>query len=495
MTTLVAERGRQVPVGAGASLPDLREHVPAGDVAALAAALADVDLAGAPGADLLAVAAGWERVIAMAQSQQARVLGEMIARADVGPGRVVDELQAALSCTAHQAQRMTMRAERLLAHPALADALRNGRIDLRRVDAVLDALPPGGDPGRWAGVIAAVLDDAPWLSVPAVRRATERLVLAVEPHDAEARCARAQACRGLELTPMGDGMALLTALLPAPAASTAFTVVDALAGTSRDAGDERDVHQRRADAFIAIFEAIAATGTLPDGTALPRKHNRRAEIQVTVAATTLLGLDELPGELAGHGPIPASMARAIARDGTWRRLLTDPTDGRLVARGTVTYRPGADLTGLVTARDVTCTFMGCGQPAWRCELDHREPFDPGRPADEQTVAGNLDALCKHHHELKTHGGWSVRRVPQSGASEWTDPWGITFTRLAVPLVITAAALDRLARHDAPPGTPSGCPPGGRPSNGRSTDGRSSDGRSLHGRSPHGRPPGRGASSG
>jgi hypothetical protein len=38
-------------------------------------------------------------------------------------------------------------------------------------------------------------------------------------------------------------------------------------------------------------------------------------IQVTVAASTLMGVDERPGELAGYGPITAGMAREIAADG------------------------------------------------------------------------------------------------------------------------------------------------------------------------------------
>lgn len=439
-------------MAAGMRLPDYREDVPAGDVASFAAVLDDVDLSLASSMELLARAVGWEQVVAMAQARQARVLGELCARREVGPARVADELQAALSCTAYQAQRMTLRAEDLAAQPALADALGAGTVDLRRVDAVLDALPPGGDPRRWSGVVRAVLEDAPLWSAPALRRQTQRLVLAVEPAEAAARCARARDERGVELRAMDDGMALLSALLPAPAAVTAFTVLDALAGTSRAAGDERNVHQRRADAFTGIFDAIAVSGTLPDGTRLPRKQGRRPEIQVTVAATTLLGLDELPGELAGYGPIPAEMARAVAQDGTWRRMLTDPATGTLVERGTATYQPGADLTAFVMARDVTCTAMGCGQPAWRCELDHREPFDPRRPADQQTTAENLDARCKHHHEQKTSGGWTVRRIPGSGASEWTDPWGITFTRLAVPITLTAAALERLRGPCHPPGT-------------------------------------------
>ena len=368
-----------MPIDGAVRLPELLESLP-GDIVAMASRLAAVDRSTATNVGLIADAVGWERVIAMAQAEQARTLGELDARREVGPFRLVDELQAAFSCTAYQAQRMVTRAEGLAAHPRLADELASGALDLRRVDAVLDSLPLGGDPRRWDGVVEAAIDDAQLLSPPALKRLAEKLVIAAAPEQAEARCAQARADRGLEVKPIGDGMALLTALLPAPAAVMVFTVVDALAGTSRCAGDDRDVHQRRADAFTGIFDTIAATGAAPDGTALPRKHRRRAEIQVTVAATTLLGLDELPGELAGFGPIPASMARGIARDGTWRRLLTDPVTGTLVERGTATYEPGADLTAFVIARDVTCTFMGCGQPAWRSELDHRDPFDPDRPA-------------------------------------------------------------------------------------------------------------------
>jgi hypothetical protein len=53
-------------------------------------------------------------------------------------------------------------------------------------------------------------------------------------------------------------------------------------------------------------------------------------VSVIVPITTLLGLDEHPGELVGYGPIPAPLAREIAAEGTWRRLLTDPASGTLL---------------------------------------------------------------------------------------------------------------------------------------------------------------------
>lgn len=476
----VRNQFRGLPVTGGTSLPDFRVGLTAGDVAGLAGRLQDVDHSLAPDVDLLARAVGWEQVVAMAQAAQAAILAELSARTGVGAARVVDELQAARSCTQFQAQRAVLRALDLAAHPGVAGAMRSGDLDVRKADAVLDNLPRGEDPRRWDGVVDVLLDEATWLSAPALKRRTAALVIAAEPAEASARCARARADRSVSLQHLGDSMALLTAYLPAPDAVAAFTVVDAAAGTRREAGDARNIDQRRADAFSGIFAGILETGVLPGlgvgaspasagavgasdtagavagaatagGEPLPRKQRRRPEIQVTVAATTLLGLDELPGELAGYGPIPADMARAIAQDGTWRRILTDPSTGVLVERGDATYRPGADLTGTVIARDVTCVYMGCGQPGWRCELDHREPFDPARAAADQTTADNLDARCKHHHDLKGTGGWTARRLP-SGASEWTDPFGVTFTRLAIPIAITQAVWDRLRGPCHLPGT-------------------------------------------
>ena len=106
--------------------------------------------------------------------------------------------------------------------------------------------------------------------------------------------------------------------------------------------------QRRADALADL----ALDGlTDPD---LPRRHGRPVALQVAVAATTLAGLDEEPGELTGYGPITAQVARALAGDATWRRILTDPTSGTVLDVATSTYRPPQALADLVIARDKTC---------------------------------------------------------------------------------------------------------------------------------------------
>ena len=52
------------------------------------------------------------------------------------------------------------------------------------------------------------------------------------------------------------------------------------------------------------------------------------------------------------------MARDIAQDATWRKLFTDPASGEFLGISYDSYRPGADLTRTVVAREGTCRFIG-----------------------------------------------------------------------------------------------------------------------------------------
>ena len=118
--------------------------------------------------------------------------------------------------------------------------------------------------------------------------------------------------------------------------------------------------------------------------------------------------------------------------------------------GSVTYRPGADLTRLVQARDQTCTFPGCRQPAARCDLDHREPYDHGRSGEGQTCEANLHCLCRHHHRAKTEGRWKVTYDRATGVSTWTSPLGPTYARHPQPVLAAASSDEHLRPSTAPP---------------------------------------------
>lgn len=105
--------------------------------------------------------------------------------------------------------------------------------------------------------------------------------------------------------------------------------------------------------------------------------------------------------------------------------------GRITTLATTTaaHRPSVGIAKLVRERDGVCRFPFCETAASRCDLDHVMPFDQGGP----TSATNLQALCRHHHRAKTHGGFRVRMTPDgvctwlspSGARWVTEPGGIT----------------------------------------------------------------------
>jgi hypothetical protein len=218
-------------------------------------------------------------------------------------------------------------------------------------------------------------------------------------------------------TPQPDGVSELWALLPADGAALINTVLASLAAP-KTAGEIRTVDQRRADCLVDVFARVLGDP------ALPEQHGHRPAIQVTVAASTLLGCDERPADLDGYGPITAAMARRIAADptGTWRRLLTDPATGHLLDYGRRTYRPPTALTDHVLARDRTCVFPGCPRSARRCDLDHDQPWTTGGT----TTVENLHPLCRRHHTAKHHAGWQHQHHPD-GTHHWTAPTGHTYT--------------------------------------------------------------------
>jgi hypothetical protein len=141
-------------------------------------------------------------------------------------------------------------------------------------------------------------------------------------------------------------------------------------------------------------------------------------IQIVMSHSTLLGADDQPADLIGHGPIPASLAREASAEAVWRRIVTDPLSGTALDYGRTTYHPPAGLADHVRVRDVTCRFPGCRRRAADAELDHAQPWAAGG----ETTAANLHALCLHHHLLKGHAGWRITTHPD-GRLTWTTPTG------------------------------------------------------------------------
>jgi hypothetical protein len=189
-------------------------------------------------------------------------------------------------------------------------------------------------------------------------------------------------------------------------------------------GQHRSMDMKRADALTSI-----AAWSLQQSTVDVKLHRRPVTVNVTIDLPTLLGLAENPGQLAGYGAIPASVARALASDGTWQRFITDPQTGTLLDFGRESYEPPQALVDFLIARDRTCRFPGCRQSAARADLDHAKSWESGG----ETSAANLGALCRRHHRLKTHGGWNLKSH-SDGACTWTSPLGKIYEVPARPML-------------------------------------------------------------
>ena len=352
-----------------------------------------------------------ERQAAWLAGMQARVLAAMSADDPSAERWVREDVGCALRLSAVTAQRRLAVAQTLASTlAATGRALHRGRIGYLHAMTLAEAIY-GLEPETAAAVEERVLARAGGQTLAEFKRSVRRAVHALDPARVDEHRAHAMTERRVCVSPREDGMTELWALLPAEGAAAVMAAVDSLASVT-SATDPRTADQRRADALVDL--GIAA---LHDPH-LPRAQGMRPAIQVTVAASTLLGLDDQPGELTGHGPIPANLARHLAADptGTWRRLLTDPATGHLLDYAHTTYRPPRNLTDFVIARDKTCTFPGCSRAAHRCELDHRIPFDNGGSTNPE----NLEALCKRHHRLKHETGWTLDREADN-SYRWTSP--------------------------------------------------------------------------
>ena len=410
------------------------------------------------------------------------VVGRIPDRAD-DTRWVRDEVACALRIAPSTAEARIATAGHLTnALPATLTALREGRIcflqALRLTEATF-AL----DPDVITRVEAAVLPRADQQTVGQFGASIKRAVARYDTRDNAKKHDDAVAGRRVAFTPQQNGMTDLFAELPADAAAAIRELVHRCAAANKGLDERTADQRRADALIDLILRPGQATpgrrrtdndpsAVLPDdgdavgdrqatayadsamdpdrdpsadnapsvaddgarGAATPAgsnddSHGRsgagastkglRPIVQVTVALSTLLGLDECGGDLAGHGAIPAALARALAFDptGTWRRILTDD-DGQFLEAGAHTYRPGAALDRHVRLRDETCRFPGCRRNAGTCELDHVHPWALGG----LTTPQNMQALCCKHHHLKDETTWQVSRQPD-GSTRWTAPTG------------------------------------------------------------------------
>jgi hypothetical protein len=401
-------------------LPEGLAAVPPGPE--LARLLAGVDRSTLDGRDVVSLLQARSRQLAHDQAELLADLVEVAYCPVVGPQLRCEqpeefadfEVACALTWTQHAAGKQLSFAYDLLTRlPAVHQAMRAGHLDYPKawifveVTKVVDA-----DEAR--RVADLVLPDAPELTTGEIARKLRKLITTVDPDAAAKRAARSREGRRVQSGPDNQGTAYVNAFgLPLDQTAAAMERVDSFARAARNAGDQRTLEQLRADIFLELLNGTYAG---------PPPLHRKGVVHVTVPLTTLMGIQDLPGELADWGPFCADLARQCAEqaaaDGAAMRFTVHDEDGTVVATGSTRRRPPAKMAARVRAHTTRCVAPGCGRAACHCELDHRERHTDGGETSEE----NLHPLCKRHHRCKDEGGWQYREI-QPNLYLWISPRG------------------------------------------------------------------------
>ncbi|MGW9267130.1 HNH endonuclease signature motif containing protein, partial [Gordonia terrae] len=170
-------------------------------------------------------------------------------------------------------------------------------------------------------------------------------------------------------------------------------------------------------------EALEPTPTPEPAPVTVDPHAQVPTFHIVVNLSTLLGVDDDPGFLDGHGLIDADTMRSLLADAR-RSFVTTGIHADAAAESR--YTPSRKLQNLVRCGELCCTFPGCNQPVWTTDLDHTTPFDHHSPSTGgATTQRNLKPLCRFHHRIKTFGMW--RDYQDEYLTAWfQSPTGHTF---------------------------------------------------------------------
>jgi hypothetical protein len=344
-----------------------------------------------------------------------------------------EDVATALRLSPTTAQNRIDVARVLVGHlPNTISALSTGEISVAHATVIAretaTAIRNGLSPESIFRVEQTALAHAEFHTPGQVASKVKTTIAKLAPEEFEEIVDRARDARRVTCYSEADGMATVVAILPAEDAQTVMKSIEAYI-VKRDGEDAAEwsilsADIKRADALTAI--ASQALVSIADDV-LP--HRRPITISVAIDLPTLLGLAENPGQLAGYGAIPASVARRLAADGNWQRFVSDPTTGNLLDFGREKYTPPQELVDYLLARDRVCRFPGCRRTGQSSDIDHAQSWETGG----ETNPANLGLLCRRHHRMKTHGGWSLESNPD-GSCLWKSPVGKQFFVPARPFL-------------------------------------------------------------
>ncbi|MGW9549969.1 DUF222 domain-containing protein [Citricoccus zhacaiensis] len=332
-------------------------------------------------------------------------------------------------------------------------------------------------------VDSTLADRLPVLGIHDLKLETQALAHRADPEAAAEQYDQAVATRHVNLKPAENGMAYLTALLPALEAAACYQALTDQAGTAVAFGEAegRSPQQVLTDVMVERLTGRSTNEASP------------VEVKLIMTDAALFAGDNEPAWIPGHGPLPAAVARKLlagsaaqggpsdgasggASDGTagrtsneasdgstqstrdvdladrpsaagpsahpgaaeiaeiaeiaearvfLRRLYTSPETGQLVAMDSQRREFSGKLRRMIVLRDNICRTPYCGAPIRH--IDHATPHRQGGP----TSYSNGSGLCARCNYTKEHPGWSHRASPDE--LEITTPTGHRYSSRSRPL--------------------------------------------------------------
>jgi len=296
--------------------------------------------------ELVGVLCAWDRVEAHAAARKLAVIAEL-ARRNPAPEDAeftADQVAYALAESRTRGHELMGTAGHLDTHlPGTKAALREGTVSLgkARIIALATALL---DHSEAAAAEDKVLDRAARLTPGGLRAAIARAAIEAAPEKAKKRRETGAKFARVERWLEDTGNAALAGRELAPGeALAADERITAWARELKAAGLDGGMDELRARAYLDLLLGTDSRPG-PGGTPAPAPAGFAGRVMLTVPLTTLAGLADRPGDLAGLGPVDPWLARDLATAAarnpqtTWCVTVTD-AKGHAIGHGCARPEP------------------------------------------------------------------------------------------------------------------------------------------------------------
>ena len=302
--------------------------------------------------------------------------------------------------------------------PSVARAWADGLVSGATVRSIAKNLPPLDDADL--ALLESELEPLlPGLTPRDAAELVRSLSIEIDPEEADRKAVEARDDQYVLIADEADGVATLVAHGPA---EQVHAIGEALLGCARRAKNDPEDSRTRGQVMFQSLHEAALAGPLPE-----LDVTRVVELGIVISAENLLGLDDVPAELVGHGPVAPVVVDELIDQADrvfYRRLVTDPVDGTLLHSDPRRRLFTGPLARHVRYRDKRCRGPACDAPI--AEIDHVKAHQHGGETSEDNAQG----LCVTTHVMKHLPGWTVSRYGDT----WTTPSGHTYRSSPPPQV-------------------------------------------------------------